>query len=98
MNNISRIGSAFTSITTLNKVDNLQKLQERQGELNYESDSQDQVEISERARFLSMIAEMPDIRQDKVDKIKQQLAEGTYDINGKMSQAMDNMLAEEAGF
>ncbi len=99
MNNISnRIGSAFTSIHTLNKADKLQSQQDQQIDLSYNDSSEDQVEISERARFLSKIASMPDIRQEKVDQVKQQLTDGTYDINGKLSVAFDRLFAEEAGF
>ena len=100
MNNISsRISSAFTSIPTLNKIDNnIQRSQNEQIDLSYDGGGEDQVEISERARFLSKIAAMPDIRQEKVDMIRQQLAEGSYDIDGKLSTALDKLFAEETGF
>lgn len=54
----------------------------------------DQVEISPAARFLSQISQMPDIRFEKVEQIRQELADGSYDIDGKISQALDNMIEE----
>ena len=55
----------------------------------------DKVEISSIARYLSQIAQMPDIRFEKVEQIRQALADGTYDTDEALSQAVDNMLAEE---
>ena len=56
--------------------------------------SSDQVEISPVAQFLSRIAEMPAIRAEKVEQIRQQLANGEYDVDGKMPQAMERFLEE----
>lgn len=39
----------------------------------------DKVEISERARLLSKMAELPAIRADLVARIKAEIAAGTYD-------------------
>ena len=55
----------------------------------------DKVEISPIARYLSQISQMPDIRFEKVEQIRQAIAEGTYDTDGALSQAIDNMLDEE---
>ncbi|MBN1437286.1 MAG: flagellar biosynthesis anti-sigma factor FlgM [Sedimentisphaerales bacterium] len=55
----------------------------------------DQVEISSIARYLSQIAQMPDIRFEKVEQIRQALADGNYDMDSALSQAIDNMLEEE---
>ncbi len=56
--------------------------------------SGDRVEISERARLLGQIASMPDIREEKVQEIRQQLADGSYDLEGKLSEALDRLLQE----
>ncbi|MBN1765578.1 MAG: flagellar biosynthesis anti-sigma factor FlgM [Sedimentisphaerales bacterium] len=60
------------------------------------SQSGDQVQISEVALYLSKIANLPEIRQDLVDEVKQALDSGTYDIEGKLSIAIDNLLDEHA--
>ena len=56
--------------------------------------SSDKVEISPVAQFLSKIAEMPDIRPEKVESIRQALAEGSYDIDGKVPAALDRLFEE----
>ncbi len=57
----------------------------------------DKVEISEKAMYMSYIAALPEVRQEKVDAIRQQLAQGTYDINGKLSTALDRFMDEYVG-
>ena len=54
----------------------------------------DQVQISSIALFLNKIAELPDIRSGKVEEIRRALADGTYDIEGKLSIALDQFLDE----
>jgi len=54
----------------------------------------DRVEISAAARFLSRIAELPEMRAEKIESIRRALAEGTYDVEGKMSIALDRLLEE----
>lgn len=54
----------------------------------------DQVEISSVARFLSKISQMPDIRAEKVEEIRQAIAQGNYDTDEKLSAALDNFLNE----
>lgn len=56
--------------------------------------SEDQVEISQNAIWLSKIAMLPGTRSQKVQEIKDGLAQGTYDIDGKLSVALDNLLEE----
>lgn len=50
-------------------------------------DLKDQVALSETAKdfqnIYKMLAEVPDIRQDKVQAIKEQMQSGTYDVNAK---------------
>ena len=54
----------------------------------------DQVEISEAATALQKIALMPDIRFEKVQEIRQALAEDRYDVEGKLGTAIDRLLEE----
>ena len=56
--------------------------------------SEDQVQISDKAVYLSKIAALPDIRQEKVDTIKQAISKGIYDVEGKLSPALDRFLDE----
>ncbi|MBN2378012.1 MAG: flagellar biosynthesis anti-sigma factor FlgM [Sedimentisphaerales bacterium] len=59
-----------------------------------ETNRADQVEISNVARFLSKISQMPDIRAEKVEEIRQVIAQGNYDTDEKLSAALDNFLNE----
>jgi negative regulator of flagellin synthesis FlgM len=54
----------------------------------------DTVEISEIARFLDKLSRLPDIRQDLVDAVKEQIAKGTYETPEKLAKAVENLLAE----
>lgn len=56
----------------------------------------DEVEISPIARYLSQVAAIPDIRDDKVQDIRTALADGSYDVDGHLSQALDTFLDENA--
>ena len=54
----------------------------------------DEVQISSIARYLSDIAAMPSIRAEKVEQIRQALADGSYDLEGKLPLAIERMMAE----
>lgn len=56
------------------------------------SSKPDSVEISPTAQLLSKISMFPEIRQEKVEEIRTQLANGTYDIDGKLPEAIDKFL------
>lgn len=53
---------------------------------------EDQVELSEHARFLARMRELPEIRQDLVDRIKAEIEAGTYDTADKLDQAIEGIL------
>ena len=61
---------------------------------NTPRDREDRVEISRIAKYLGMIADMPDIRMDKVNSIRQEIQSGSYDVDGKLNAALDQMLEE----
>ena len=98
MNNISRVNGTLTAVPALKQLDNIKGFQQDQIDLSYNDSGEDQVEISDKAKYLSQLSDMPDIRQEKVDQIRQQLVNGTYDIDGKLPMALDKLFAEETGF
>ena len=55
---------------------------------------EDAVEISSVARFLSDVAAMPNIRPEKVEEVRQALADGSYDLDGKVGPAVERMIEE----
>ncbi len=54
----------------------------------------DSVELSQHARLLSKLAKLPDIRQDLVDRVRQQIADGTYETAEKIDIAIDNLIED----
>jgi flagellar biosynthesis anti-sigma factor FlgM len=58
----------------------------------------DSAEFSSTAQLLAKLAGLPDVRQDKVDSIKSQIAAGSYDADGdKLDQALESMMNDMLG-
>jgi negative regulator of flagellin synthesis FlgM len=55
---------------------------------------QDEVHISDAARLLDQVNDLPAIRQDRVNQIRQQIANGTYETPEKMQVAVQRLLGE----
>lgn len=60
------------------------------------SDITDTVDISETGRLLEMSAQLPDIRLDRVNQIRAELAEGVYESGDKLDVALERLLDEIA--
>ena len=56
----------------------------------------DQVELSPRAQLLSKIAQLPEVRQDLVDRVRSEIDSGTYDTPEKVDALMDSLLEDLA--
>jgi len=54
----------------------------------------DEVQISDAARLIEQVHQLPDIRQDRVDAIRAQIASGTYETSGRLDAALDRLLDE----
>ena len=54
----------------------------------------DSVEISDAARMVEQSRDIPDIRQDRVNAIRQQIAAGTYETEAKLNIAVERLLDE----
>ena len=57
---------------------------------------QDEVQISDAGRLVDMANQLPDIRQDRVNSIRAQIAAGTYETGDKLGTAIDRVLNELA--
>ena len=55
---------------------------------------QDELQISDAARLVEQVKQAPEIRQDRVDAIRQQIAAGTYETPEKLDIALDRLLDE----
>ena len=58
----------------------------------------DHVEISPLGQMLDGISRLPEIRHEKVEEIRQQIASGTYETPEKIQIALDRLLDELSGF
>lgn len=54
----------------------------------------DRVEFSDAARLLSKIANLPDVRDDKVQEVRAQIDSGTYETDDKIDATVDALLDE----
>lgn len=57
----------------------------------------DRVELSDRARYLSKLGSLPDVRQDLVDRIRNEIAGGQYETPEKLDQAIWSLLDDLQG-
>ncbi len=58
----------------------------------------DHVEISPLGHMLDGIARLPEIRHEKVEAIRQQIASGVYETPEKLEMALDRLIDELHGF
>ncbi len=58
---------------------------------------QDEVEISAVARALSRIQALPDIRVEKVEQIREAIANNTYESAEKLEYTINRLLEDLAG-
>jgi negative regulator of flagellin synthesis FlgM len=56
----------------------------------------DTVDISETGRLLEMAAQLPDIRADRVEQLRAQIAQGSYETADKLDMALERLLDEIA--
>ncbi len=56
----------------------------------------DSVEFSQAARYLSMLRELPDVRQELVENVRAQINAGGYDSPEKIEAAIDGMMEDLA--
>jgi negative regulator of flagellin synthesis FlgM len=55
---------------------------------------QDELQISDAARLVEQVHDLPDIRQDRVAEIRSQIAAGTYETQDKLEAALGRLLDE----
>ncbi len=55
---------------------------------------QDELQLSNAGQLIDKVHDLPEIRQDRVDQIKAQIADGTYETEEKMDVALGRLLDE----
>jgi len=58
----------------------------------------DQVEISPLGQMLDGISRLPEIRHERVEEVRQQIAAGIYETPEKLELALDRLLDELPGW
>ena len=56
----------------------------------------DELNLSEAAQLADRVAELPDIRADRVADIRAAILDGTYETSDKLSTAVERLLDEIA--
>lgn len=54
----------------------------------------DSVELSDHARLLSRIKELPEVRAELVDRARHNIAAGAYEANGALDAAIDAAISD----
>jgi negative regulator of flagellin synthesis FlgM len=58
----------------------------------------DHVEISPLGQLLDGIAQLPEVRYEKVEEVRRQIAAGAYETPEKLEVALDRLLEELLGW
>lgn len=51
----------------------------------------DQIDFSDTAKILSRLADLPDVRQDLVNRVRAEIAAGTYETPEKIDAAVEGL-------
>ena len=54
----------------------------------------DQVEISSLGQLLDSVSRLPEIRHERVEEVRRQIAEGVYETSEKWEAALDRLIGE----
>ncbi len=57
-----------------------------------ETRGSDKVELSHAGKLLARVRAMPDIRETKVEEIRQQIMHGTYVTEDRLGQALNSLV------
>jgi anti-sigma28 factor (negative regulator of flagellin synthesis) len=55
----------------------------------------DELEISNFARLMSRLRQIPDVRQERVQRLRAEIATGVYETEVKLDAALEAMLADQ---
>ena len=55
---------------------------------------QDELQLSDAGQLVDKVRDLPEIRQDRVNQIRAQIADGTYETDVKLEIALGRLLDE----
>ncbi len=58
------------------------------------SSIRDELQLSDAGQLIDKVRDLPEIRQDRVDQIRAQIASGTYETEEKLDIAVGRLLDE----
>ena len=61
---------------------------------NQSAPIQDELQLSDAAQMLDKVSDVPEIRQERVDQIRAQIADGSYETSDKLDTAVLRLLDE----
>ncbi|MHC4217290.1 MAG: flagellar biosynthesis anti-sigma factor FlgM [Planctomycetota bacterium] len=64
-------------------------------ERNGRTGDHDRVELSAHTRLLDRLLQLPEVRMELVEKVRQAIAAGTYETPEKLEVAVDQLLRDE---
>ena len=77
-----------------NRIDFHRVQPQRPPELDASKQVRDRAEISEEARLLNKLAEIPDVRADKVAELKELIASGRLETPERIAKTVERILEE----
>ncbi len=54
----------------------------------------DSVEVSDHARLLNKLRELPDVRHSRVQAIREAISEGSYETEARLQAALDGIITD----
>jgi anti-sigma28 factor (negative regulator of flagellin synthesis) len=63
---------------------------------SYSAAGVDQLDISPEADFVAQARDLPDIREDRVASLREQIQSGSYETSDKLDMALSRLLDEIA--
>jgi len=56
---------------------------------------EDRIELSDHARLLDRLRQLPEVRQDHIDRVRDAIARGGYDSDARVNSAIDRLIEQE---
>jgi flagellar biosynthesis anti-sigma factor FlgM len=92
MPDISSIGPG--SVGPINRPAGPDASQRRTDSADTTARRNDRVELSDHARLLDQLRELPNVRQDLVQQIRDAIAKGQYETPEKIDRALESLFAD----
>jgi flagellar biosynthesis anti-sigma factor FlgM len=55
----------------------------------------DRVELSQRAQFLAQMRDMPEVREDRINRVRGAIDRGVYETDDRINATIEQLIAQE---